>query len=386
MRKIAGYLFCAFLSVLVVVWVACGWWDGSATSSRADSLLNRDSYVHGSNFLRSDSPDTMAGHLVPATGATYHLGRHNQTWDTVFASNINGSTGSFLNSIAPKINHMGSIGLSSYYWQWGYIDTIEASQYNTGIAYFKTGELYTGNSKLNDVRLSIRASRLQLFANSTMGAIFTYSSVPTLKLKAQSNNGQENGQGIGDFDIEGDCIWKDGANVQRLTFAGNERLSLKGYTGTEVISVDTNRVGILTTIPSQVLDVNGNIDCDTVFGITLDTIYTVASLCIYDTLATGTNLTPPLTPPQTVTIDSIYAVVNTAPTGDTIKITVDKNGVSIHPGTVLMILATATTSNTVVPDTTTASWKDLFTIDINKVGSTLAGIDLSVFILCHYVQ
>lgn len=103
------------------------------------------------------------------------------------------------------------------------------------------------------------------------------------------------------------------------------------------------------------------------------------------TLVTGTSLTPILIVPATLTIVKAYAAVKTAPTGAAILVDINKNGTSIWsvtPGNRLTIAAGATTGNTSTFDTTSLAEGDLLTFDIDQIGSTVGGADITVQLKC----
>lgn len=99
------------------------------------------------------------------------------------------------------------------------------------------------------------------------------------------------------------------------------------------------------------------------------------------TLTTGTSVTPVLIATQAQTITKVYANVKTAPTGAAIKIDINKNGTSIWNTTQANRLTIAdgeTTGSQTSFDTTALVEGDILSIDIDQVGSTLAGADITV--------
>lgn len=105
-------------------------------------------------------------------------------------------------------------------------------------------------------------------------------------------------------------------------------------------------------------------------------------------LLVGTSKTPTVIVPISLTIEAIYAVVNTAPTGASILIDINKNGTSIwnsNPNNRITIAA-GQTQPADYPilsfDTSSLSAGDKLTLDIDQVGSTVAGETLTVLIVC----
>lgn len=87
--------------------------------------------------------------------------------------------------------------------------------------------------------------------------------------------------------------------------------------------------------------------------------------------------------PFAATLEGVSAAVNTAPTGANILLDVNKNGVSIYPFSTkptILIGAFDTGGVEQVPDTTNMNPGDYLQVDIDQVGSTIPGSDLTVFI------
>lgn len=102
-------------------------------------------------------------------------------------------------------------------------------------------------------------------------------------------------------------------------------------------------------------------------------------------LATGTNQTLAWIVPQNMTIIKAYAYVKTAPTGASILVDLNVNGTSIWNTTQanrLAIAATAQTGSQTSFDTTSLSEGDILTLDIDQVGSTVTGSDITIILKC----
>jgi hypothetical protein len=91
--------------------------------------------------------------------------------------------------------------------------------------------------------------------------------------------------------------------------------------------------------------------------------------------------------PYAFTITGVRASVNTAPTGSTIIVDINKNGTTIMATNKLSIDATEKTSVTAATaagvTTTSLSNDDEITIDIDQVGSTVPGKGLKVWLIGH---
>lgn len=101
------------------------------------------------------------------------------------------------------------------------------------------------------------------------------------------------------------------------------------------------------------------------------------------TLTTGTSVSPLLVATGTLTITKVYVNVKTAPTGASLIIDINKNGTSIWNSTQAnrgTITAGNTSGTQTSFDTVSLSDGDVITLDIDQVGSTVAGADLTVTI------
>ena len=100
-------------------------------------------------------------------------------------------------------------------------------------------------------------------------------------------------------------------------------------------------------------------------------------------VATGTEQGPTFQFPEAVTVNDIELHVKTAPTGANLIVDINEAGVSIY-STRPEIDAAATTEdgNEVMSDTSIAAGAEI-TLDIDQVGSTVAGSDLTVILECN---
>jgi hypothetical protein len=84
---------------------------------------------------------------------------------------------------------------------------------------------------------------------------------------------------------------------------------------------------------------------------------------------------------RTLTFQSVRASVGTAPTGATIIVDVNKDGTTIYTtqgNRPTIATSTNTIDDTTAPDVTTIADNSFLTIDIDQIGSTVAGSDLTV--------
>jgi len=101
-------------------------------------------------------------------------------------------------------------------------------------------------------------------------------------------------------------------------------------------------------------------------------------------LVTGTNFGPRYVAPQALTLVKCWLIVRTAPTGAAILIDLNKNGSTIWSTQAnrATIAAAATSGNTTTFNTTALAAGDYLDLDIDQVGSTVAGVDLTVVLEC----
>lgn len=87
--------------------------------------------------------------------------------------------------------------------------------------------------------------------------------------------------------------------------------------------------------------------------------------------------------PAAAAITSVTASVGTAPTGASVICDVNKNGNSIFSTQANRptISATGFVSSAAIPDVTAYAQGDYLTVDVDQVGSTIPGSDLSVQVL-----
>jgi len=102
---------------------------------------------------------------------------------------------------------------------------------------------------------------------------------------------------------------------------------------------------------------------------------------IVGNLVTGTNLTPqiPLGLAANLTMSEVILSVKTAPTGAALIVDINKNGSSIFT-TRPQIAAGATSggSSAVFASPATVTDSDVLTVDVDQIGSTVAGSDLTI--------
>ena len=113
-------------------------------------------------------------------------------------------------------------------------------------------------------------------------------------------------------------------------------------------------------------------------------VYRTLVFCIPGDLSTGTNVAPSVLADEALTVDKVYVYVRTAPTGASIIVDVTKNGVTIFTtqGNRPEIAIDGNTDESGAPDVTSLAKNDRVDVDIDQVGSTVAGADMTVMVRC----
>lgn len=96
---------------------------------------------------------------------------------------------------------------------------------------------------------------------------------------------------------------------------------------------------------------------------------------------TGTSVTPALIATGPMTLSKWYLNIKTAPTGASLIIDINKNGTSIfntHQSYRPTLTASSTSSSGINFDTTSLVEGDILTIDVDQVGSTVQGSDITI--------
>lgn len=106
---------------------------------------------------------------------------------------------------------------------------------------------------------------------------------------------------------------------------------------------------------------------------------------VVGTLTTGTSVTPIIMVHRALTIVKAYVNVKTAPTDADLIVDINKNGTSIWASTQANRVKCADGATSGVQtsfDTVALVEGDLLTLDIDQVGSTVPGADLTVTLRC----
>lgn len=106
-------------------------------------------------------------------------------------------------------------------------------------------------------------------------------------------------------------------------------------------------------------------------------------LALGEAITVGANKTNILIAPVDCIIQKVFAVAKTGPTGADLIFDINLNGSTIWStqSNRLKIVAGGTTGNTTTFNTTAIAAGDQLTIDVDQVGSTIAGQDVTVSLL-----
>jgi len=105
---------------------------------------------------------------------------------------------------------------------------------------------------------------------------------------------------------------------------------------------------------------------------------------IVGTLTTGNDKVPAIIIPKSLTIEKIYAYVKTPPVGSSILIDINLNGSTIWEtqGNRVEIEAEANLGTSSNFDIASLTEEDIITVDVDQIGSSTAGVDLTLEIKC----
>lgn len=89
--------------------------------------------------------------------------------------------------------------------------------------------------------------------------------------------------------------------------------------------------------------------------------------------------------PFAMTVIEVRVAVDVAPTGANLIADVNKNGTTMYTtqGNRPTIIATETSATATDPDVTSIALGDIISVDLDQVGSTIAGENLMVTIICE---
>lgn len=139
------------------------------------------------------------------------------------------------------------------------------------------------------------------------------------------------------------------------------------------MAISLNRYTPSTTILSA--DQNDdNIAVENAINGLRPTLYTF----IPGSIVVATNVSGTFEIQQSLTIDSVDLRVKTAPTGAALIVDINKGGTTIFSTRPQIAAAATSGGGSAVLSVTTLAAGDLITVDIDQVGSSVAGSDLTV--------
>lgn len=114
-------------------------------------------------------------------------------------------------------------------------------------------------------------------------------------------------------------------------------------------------------------------------------IYTTPCFAVVGACSTGTNKAPSIIAPCDLTIVKVKLYARTAPVGAALIVDVNKDGTTIFTtqGNRPSIADGANTGDSGTPDVTALAEGDRLDVDIDQVGSTTAGSDLTIEVVCE---
>ena len=112
---------------------------------------------------------------------------------------------------------------------------------------------------------------------------------------------------------------------------------------------------------------------------------TIISFAVVGTLVADTDVSPSIIVPTSLTIIKVKTYVKTAPTGATLIVDVNKGGTTIFTtqGNRPTIAISGNSDDSGTPDVTSLSEDDVLTVDVDQIGSSVAGADLTIEVVCE---
>lgn len=167
-----------------------------------------------------------------------------------------------------------------------------------------------------------------------------------------------------------------------------------GGAGVDTTAIHVDQAGEISGIAAKATPVGGDFlviedseAADAKKSITLgdlpaSTVPATLAYAVTGDLTVAADLAFPLRPSVAFTIEEVFIEVKTAPTDANIIVDVNKNGTTIFTtqGNRPEITAGSNTGTSGAPDVTALAKDDAVTIDVDQVGSTIAGADLVVMV------
>jgi hypothetical protein len=159
------------------------------------------------------------------------------------------------------------------------------------------------------------------------------------------------------------------SNLSDVANAGTARTNL-GAAATVHTHAESDVTGLVTDLAGKAAVVH-----------THNVVFDLSAFSKSGVLTTGAGVSR-LPIGAAYTIQSVRAMVGTAPTGAAILVDVNKNGTTIFTtqGNRPSIAAAGNASSAAVPDVTSLAAGDFLTVDVDQIGSTVAGSDLTVIV------
>lgn len=184
-----------------------------------------------------------------------------------------------------------------------------------------------------------------------------------------------------------------GTTVEHASFTGLEaEITVDTTKDTIVVHDGVTAGGIplakaseIPSVPDELADLSG----DATHRLTTDTEkakWNAKALAFYidDTLTVETSAMSIIAPIALI-VTEIRVAVDTAPTGAALTIDVNKNGTTMYTTQANRptIAIDGTSATATDPDVTSIAVGDKISIDIDQIGSTVAGANLAVTVICE---
>lgn len=246
---------------------------------------------------------------------------------------------------------------------------------------------------------SVTAGSITLTDGSVTGS-FTLGGAPESNLEAATKKYVDDNAGataLSALTIDADKNWATYriCNMGSLGVTGSLSVGSVTVSGTIMVAGGSLTVGSMTTLKAVDGSITGSFtlggspitapEAATKGYVDNKTLTTTLTFAVTGTLTAGTDKAPTIISPCSLTITKAKTVVKTAPSNGSVTCDVNRDGTTIFTtqGSRPLIGSGTTTDDSDTPDETALTEGSLVTIDIDTVGGTVAGKDLTLELVCE---
>lgn len=153
----------------------------------------------------------------------------------------------------------------------------------------------------------------------------------------------------------------------------------------ELFDIDENNFNVGAQLPDSLLatiSTSNKVNGGALVAQTIDAVKGQFVWGLAGTLGTGTNVSFEFEASATLTMYGVKLRAKTGPTGAALIVDINKNGTTVFSTRPQINDGSTTGGGSAVFSVTTLAAGDYLTVDIDQVGSTVAGADLTVMLQC----